>query len=153
MPSFPTRRPSDLAQPEAGPDFAASLAARLQPLLPHYMVPAAIVAVNSLPTTPTGKTDLKLLSEQPLELPLSSAAGSGGIRERPTTPGQLLLAGIWTDLLSLAPEALALDDDVIAAGADSIRVMMFVGRARKRGIAVSAADVYRAPTVRALAAL
>jgi amino acid adenylation domain-containing protein/non-ribosomal peptide synthase protein (TIGR01720 family) len=137
--------------PGQADELVAALPARLQRTLPHYMVPAYIVAVTSLPKTPTGKLDLKLLSEQPLEAQAAPAAA--GSRAMPMTPMQVALAGLWSDLLSLQPDALALDDDVIAAGADSIRVMMFVGRARKQGIAVSAPEVYGAPTVRALAAL
>ena len=137
--------------PEQGSASLDSLPAKLQRRLPHYMVPAHIVPVTSFPRTPTGKLDVKLLAEQPLAVPVAGAAG--GTREMPATPREIALASLWSDLLSLAPGALALDDDVIAAGADSIRVMMFVGRARKRGIAVSAPQVYAARSVRALAAV
>jgi amino acid adenylation domain-containing protein/non-ribosomal peptide synthase protein (TIGR01720 family) len=137
--------------PEQGDALATVLPGRLRQSLPHYMVPAHFVAMKVFPRTPTGKLDVKRLAEQPLEV--VAPAGTAGVRELATTPTQVALTALWSDLLALAPGALALDDDVIAAGADSIRVMMFVGRARKRGIAVSAPEVYGAPTVRALASL
>jgi amino acid adenylation domain-containing protein len=130
---------------------ADALAARLQQLLPRYMVPVTFVALEALPTTSSGKIDLKRLAAWPIEE--TNAPAGNTERQAPRDPVPRAFAEIWTDLLALAPDALALDDDLFAQGADSIRVMMFVGRARKRGLDITAAEVYRAPTLRGMAAI
>ena len=72
-----------------GRGVRADLAAQL----PEYMVPAAWVALEAMPLTPSGKVDRRALPE-----PAARARG-GGEGEAPRGPVEELLAGIWAELL------------------------------------------------------
>jgi amino acid adenylation domain-containing protein/non-ribosomal peptide synthase protein (TIGR01720 family) len=120
--------------------IAASLAERL----PAHMIPTRIELVRQLPMTPNGKVDLKALAAAETNL-------TTVIRTAPSTRMEQELCELWRELLALPADAPGVDEDLIELGADSIRVLMFVGRAAKRGIEVRAREVYRCRHVRALA--
>jgi amino acid adenylation domain-containing protein len=87
--------------------------------LPHYMVPARIIAVDELPLTPNGKVDRQALS------------GMSGWRFRaidseklPQTETEKLLAGIWENLFRVSP--VSRDDDFFLLGGDSLSVVCFL---------------------------
>ncbi len=128
---------------------AAAFAGRLRRLLPHYMIPAVFECVEGLPKTPNGKVDFKQLAARPL----AAGAAPRPPRAPPETTLQKSITALWADLLNVDADSLGLDDDLLASGADSIRVLMFVGRARKLGLAVDVQAIYRSPTVRSLAVL
>lgn len=87
--------------------------------LPHYMVPARIVAVDELPLTPNGKVDRQTLSRM------------SGWRFRiidsdrlPQTETEKLLANIWQQIFCVSP--VSRDDDFFGLGGDSLSVVSFL---------------------------
>ncbi|MET8546983.1 condensation domain-containing protein, partial [Kitasatospora sp. NPDC004799] len=68
----------------------------------------------------------------------------------PGTERERLLAAIWAELLGV--EEVGLDDDFFLLGGDSILSIQVVSRARAAGLALSPRDLFRHPTVAALAA-
>ncbi|MFJ8740767.1 amino acid adenylation domain-containing protein [Embleya sp. NPDC127516] len=134
---------------DAGFDAEAARDA-LKRILPDYMVPAAFVALPALPLTPSGKLDRKAL-------PAPAARRSKGAADAPpTTPAELLFAGIWCDVLAL-PEV-GVDDDFFDLGGHSLLATQVVARARRQlpeigGRAVSVMDVFTHKTIREIAAL
>ncbi|WP_454198456.1 non-ribosomal peptide synthase/polyketide synthase [Nocardia sp. Marseille-Q1738] len=130
-----------VAAPGESIDQSALLAA-IGEMLPTYMVPAAIVALDEFPLNPSGKLDRKALPE-----PTFTA------REfrAPVTPVEEIVAGVFGDVLGLG--RVGADDDFFALGGNSLVATQVVARL---GAAVDARVPVRAlfetPTVAALAA-
>jgi amino acid adenylation domain-containing protein/non-ribosomal peptide synthase protein (TIGR01720 family) len=117
------------------------LTAHLRRTLPEYLVPAALVPLDALPTTRNGKLDQRALPEPP-------APGDAGYV--PPAPGLAAeLAAIWADVLGV--ERVGARDNFFALGGDSILSMQVVSRARDAGIRLSAKDIFLRQTVADLA--
>jgi amino acid adenylation domain-containing protein len=123
--------------PGAGAQELRGLAASL---LPEYMVPSAVVALERLPLTPNGKLDRRGLPPPP--------AAATAYRA-PRSALERALADVYAQVLSRAP--VGIDDDFVAIGGDSVRAIQVVTRARARGIAVTARQVLQRRTVGELA--
>ena len=86
----------------------------LQRWLPHYMVPAEFVPLQSFPTTPSGKVDVQALDTLRL-----SAARLGPMSDpSPADPVEARLREIWQRLLKL--NAVGLDQHFFALGGHSL---------------------------------
>ncbi|MEV8550669.1 non-ribosomal peptide synthase/polyketide synthase [Streptomyces glaucescens] len=130
--------------PGAAVPQAAELRAHVAAELPDYMVPAAFVTLAELPLTANGKVDRRRLPE-----PEWSAASDTAHRP-PRTEAERVLAGIWAELLGV--ERVGLDDHFFMLGGDSIVSIQVVSRARTAGLALTPRDLFRHPTLAALAA-
>ncbi len=131
------------------PDGTA-LRAELKRTLPDYLVPAAFVALERLPLTPSGKLDRRALPVPPQRRDLDTEAVP------PCTPAEVALAAIWCDVLGVP--AVGIDDDFFALGGHSLLATQVVARARRELVAaggqpVSVMDLFTHPTVRELAAV
>ncbi|MFE9921507.1 non-ribosomal peptide synthase/polyketide synthase [Streptomyces sp. NPDC005774] len=122
---------------------AAELRESLSGELPDYMVPAVFVTVAELPLTVNGKVDRRRLPD-----PDPSAAGDTAHRA-PRTDVERVLAGIWAELLGV--ERVGVDDNFFMLGGDSIVSIQVVSRARTAGLALTPRDLFRHPTLAALA--
>ncbi|WP_051760109.1 non-ribosomal peptide synthetase [Herbidospora cretacea] len=109
--------------------------------LPEYMVPAAVVWLDALPLTTSGKLDRDALP----------APGFTAGDALPATPREETLAGVFADVLGLG--RVGAEDDFFALGGDSIVAMRLVSRARAAGLALTPRDVFRFRSVRGLAAV
>ncbi|MEW2527590.1 amino acid adenylation domain-containing protein [Streptomyces sp. NPDC047071] len=109
--------------------------------LPEYMVPAQLVVLDRLPSTPGGKIDRSALPDP------GSAAGT---YRAPGSAVEETLAGVYAEVLGLA--RVGVDDDFFAVGGDSIRSIQVVSRARALGVGITARQIFACRTVAALAA-
>jgi non-ribosomal peptide synthetase-like protein len=118
----------------------------LQKRLPPYMVPAIFETLGALPTLASGKVDRK-------ELP-APCSGRAVIREvvPPQNDAERLLVSIWEKLF-VSAHVSVLDDFFLDLGGHSLLAARMVSELRKHtGFeAISMLDVYRNPSVRALA--
>ncbi|MFD4668659.1 amino acid adenylation domain-containing protein [Lentzea sp. NPDC058450] len=112
--------------------------------LPDYLVPHALVVVDALPLNASGKVDRAALADLPW-----SVESSGHVV--PADGPETVLAGIWSELLGV--DRVGARDDFFELGGDSILSIQVVSRARRAGLALAAGDVFRHPTVAALAAV
>ncbi|WP_420831561.1 non-ribosomal peptide synthase/polyketide synthase [Amycolatopsis lexingtonensis] len=109
--------------------------------LPDYLVPSAVVVLAALPLSANGKVDRRALPEPAVE------AGA----RAPRTAREAVLAGIWAEVLGV--ERVGADDNFFALGGDSILSIQVSARARRAGLAVTTADLFRHQTIAALAAV
>ena len=121
-------------------DLQTYLAARL----PDYMVPTRWLELDALPLSPNGKIDRSALP-RPAAARLAEAAAAA----RPRTPLEARIAAIWAEIIGL-PDV-SIDDPLFALGADSLQVFRIAARLDQEGIAITARDLMRNPTVAALA--
>ena len=119
------------------------LRAWLAGTLPRFLLPAAVVTLDALPLTPNGKVDRAALARSGLP------AG----RHPPVAPRTALeasLAAIWAEVLKIP--RIGVEDDVFAAGADSLAVLQVAARIRAGlGTDLPVRALFEAPSVAALA--
>lgn len=114
--------------------------------LPRYMIPALWVALEALPLSPSGKVDRAALpAPHAIEPPAPAAANV----QIPQTVMEAALARIWSEVLDL--ERISVDDDLFALGADSLQVFAITARANQQNIRFSAKELFRYPSISALA--
>lgn len=118
-----------------------TLRAHAEGSLPAYMVPAALVPLDALPVTASGKLDAAALPV-PDYAALSSGRPPGDAREE-------VLCGLYAQALGL--RSVSVDDDFFALGGDSILAIRFLVLARRAGLGLTPRDIFRHRTVAALA--
>ncbi|GLK57365.1 amino acid adenylation domain-containing protein [Methylopila capsulata] len=111
--------------------------------LPDYMVPAAIVPLERMPTNPNSKLDRMALPAPKLKLSESVP---------PATPLEEELLALWKQVLNV--EALGVTDNFFEIGGHSLAAVKIVSRLRalKPKAKVTIADLFNEATVRKLAA-
>ncbi|MGJ4952834.1 non-ribosomal peptide synthase/polyketide synthase [Bradyrhizobium sp. HKCCYLS20291] len=131
------------AVPRAGETIdPARLRAQLGRTLPDYMVPAAIVVLDRLPLSTSGKLDRRALPAPDL---------APAAPEAPHTPQQDLLCWLFAKVLGL--KQVGIDDNFFALGGDSILSLQIVSGALAAGLRISPRNLFEHPTVRELAAV
>ncbi len=130
----------------AAPPTAGELRDFLAARLPQYMVPAAFVSLPALPVLASGKVDRAALPVPEMEL--SDLAGDYAA---PRTPGEELLAGIWSQILGL--ERVGAHDDFFAVGGHSLLATQVASRVRDAfGVELPLRVLFESPTLAGLAA-
>ncbi|MFD5128614.1 amino acid adenylation domain-containing protein [Streptomyces olindensis] len=123
-----------------GPD-PAGLRHALAERLPAHLVPAAVVVLEALPLTPSGKLDRRALPA-----PDFTRASTF---DPPRTEPEKALCGLFAEVLGV--ERVGVHDDFFALGGDSIVSVRLADRARRAGLALSPRDVFTHRTPAGLA--
>ncbi|MET7798192.1 amino acid adenylation domain-containing protein [Streptomyces decoyicus] len=124
---------------------AEEIKTHLAASLPEYMVPSAVVVLDTLPLTPNGKVDRKALPDPAtVQEPVSGHLA-------PRNAVEETIAGVWSEVLGV--DSFGVDDDFFALGGNSILSVRAVSRMRKAlGLKLSPRVLFDTPTVAALAA-
>jgi acyl carrier protein len=119
----------------------AQIRAALGERLPAYMIPAAVVALDTLPLTPNGKPDTRALP---------TPEYTAGRYRAPATPAEEILAGIYAQVLGV--ERIGVDDSFFDLAGDSLSAMRLIAAINTSLDAhLSVRTLFDAPTVARLA--
>ncbi|WP_334025232.1 amino acid adenylation domain-containing protein [Nocardia terpenica] len=119
------------------------LLAAIGKVLPAYMIPAAIVALDAFPLNASGKLDRRALPEPVFAAREFRAAA---------TPVEEIVAGVFADVLGL--ERVGADDDFFALGGNSLVATQVVARlGAVLDARIPVRTLFETPTVSALAAV
>ncbi|WP_179404973.1 non-ribosomal peptide synthetase [Burkholderia guangdongensis] len=114
---------------EAGaPPAAEELTDALRRLLPDYMVPAHLLAIEALPLSANGKVDRKMLVSMLAE----GVAEPASTLTDPGSDNEILVAGIWSRLLGV--EQIGRESSFFALGGDSLLATRFIAALRDHGL-------------------
>jgi amino acid adenylation domain-containing protein len=115
----------------------AALRAHAAAVLPDYMVPAAVIALESLPVTITGKIDRDALPAPDFTALATSRS--------PRTPAEEVICGLFAEVLGL--ERAGADDSFFDLGGDSLLAMRLIVRIRDvLDTQISILDLFAEPT-------
>lgn len=124
---------------------AHALRSHLSQHLPAYMLPSAIVFLQSLPLTPNGKVDRKALPK-----PESAASSPAATTVAPTLLVHYQLLQIWQDLLHV--ESLSIQENFFHLGGHSLlaaRLLSRIEQVFQKKLAL--ATLFAHPTIEQLA--
>ena len=117
----------------------------LQERLPEYLVPAAFVFLDRLPTTPSGKMDRRALPK-----PDRTRPDLGRVPTRPRTEAEARIARIWAEVLGL--DTVGIEDNFFELGGHSLLATRVISRIRDAfGMEVPLRTLFESPTVAGLA--
>ena len=118
----------------------------LKAMLPVHMIPSAFVFLETLPMTPNGKVDRKLL---PVPDWTESELAAAFIA--PRTVVEEVLADVWAETLGV--RRVGIDDNYFALGGDSILSIRTRAGVLERGFDFSLQQLFEHPTIRDLSEL
>ena len=114
--------------------------------LPEYMVPASFVSVKSIPLTPNGKVDRRMLAQMHVE----KKSSQEHVSPHDNTEGQLV--EIWARVLNLKPEKIGIHDNFFELGGHSLSAVQLMGKISKSfEQLLPPAAIFIAPTIAELA--
>jgi amino acid adenylation domain-containing protein len=117
----------------------------LQKRLPDYMIPAAFVSLDSLPLTPSGKVDYRLLPEPPQERSQLEQAFVA-----PHDPIEQAIEKIWAQVLGV--EQISIHDNFFELGGHSLLATQVISRmCATFQVEMSLRELFEAPTIASLA--
>ncbi|KAJ4163461.1 hypothetical protein LMH87_005185 [Akanthomyces muscarius] len=129
-------------------ELLADLRTYVATRLPKFMVPSFFVPLNEMPFVTSMKIDRKGLqgladSLSIEELSKYSAATSGSDTVAPVTPEEFAMRDLWATILNVNPATISRDNSFLHIGGDSISAIHLSSLARKNGLELSTAAIFR----------
>ena len=115
--------------------------------MPDYMVPSAVVFLDALPLTPSGK-----INRKGLPAPDIDAAISATTIVPPSTETEIAIAKIWAEVLRKPVASLSAASSFFDVGGHSLSITKVVSRINAAlGVDLPVAAAFKAPTIRHMA--
>ncbi|MFF6779759.1 amino acid adenylation domain-containing protein [Streptomyces sp. NPDC012510] len=118
-------------------------------ILPEYMLPATVTALDTLPLTGNGKLDASKLPAPTVQRPPTRHGGPAGDDTADAADADGLIAGlteIWSEVLGVP---VGPDDDFFELGGNSLFAVRIGAALRARGLpSPRLRELYRHPTIR-----
>ncbi|WP_228050002.1 non-ribosomal peptide synthetase [Tychonema sp. LEGE 06208] len=112
----------------------------LKEKLPDYMIPGALVMLNALPLTPSGKVDRRALPAPEFRPELQRSLVA------PRTPIEEMLASIWADVLRI--EIVGVHHNFFELGGHSLLATQVISRVRDTfAVELALRSLFEAPTI------
>jgi len=119
----------------------AELRPHLQQRLPDYMIPPALVLMDSMPVTANGKTDRKALPPPSRKRPELEQAYLG-----PRTTLERFICAVWSELIHI--DGIGIRDRFFDLGGNSILAAVFIRRIEQElGENIYIVSIFDSPTV------
>ena len=115
-----------------------TLRSYLMSCLPGYMVPAAIVRLDSLPINPNGKLDRKALPEPDI------IAFDRQIYGEPRGEIETAIANIWSEVLNI--DRVGRNDNFFVLGGHSLLAVRLMNRLVTLGVRMPLSSIFASPT-------
>ncbi|KAI1744645.1 acetyl-CoA synthetase-like protein [Xylaria scruposa] len=132
----------------------ASAEASLAKHLPRHMRPSVYISMpGKLPLTATGKVDRRRLREIGSSLSIFELAQDQTqtvgqrLKRQPDSESQRQMQEIWARVLKIPAASIGVDDNFFELGGDSIGVMVVAAEARKLGLHLTTAGMFRNPSL------
>ncbi|CAG8962038.1 hypothetical protein HYFRA_00005080 [Hymenoscyphus fraxineus] len=119
-----------------------NLGKKLQAQLPSYMLPQMIQIVDRMPVSKSGKIDRRMLAESIK----TQTTGRATKHRQPSTAMEKEMQRIWSSVLKIESNSIGVDDGFIQLGGNSLDAMKVVTLARRAGINIAVADMFRHST-------
>ncbi|KAK4073144.1 uncharacterized protein Triagg1_5424 [Trichoderma aggressivum f. europaeum] len=122
------------------------LQTKFEAQLPSYMIPKIITFLDKIPITENGKVDRHMLVKN-----LQRRTVRRGTLQQPSTERERQMRNIWAQVLNLEPSTISVSDNFFEIGGDSLAAMKIVGLARKAGLRLTVADIFRGSDLETIA--
>ncbi|KAM5348567.1 hypothetical protein ACJ41O_008391 [Fusarium nematophilum] len=112
--------------------------------VPRYMVPAAFITLQYMPSLVSGKTDRKKLREIGNSIPrekFGSLQSGDGQEEEPESEVERQLQRAWSKVLGAGVKVYR-QSNFFGVGGDSLRAMRLVAAAREEGLGLTVAEIF-----------
>lgn len=119
--------------------------AKLNSVVPPYMVPASFLRLFRVPRMANGEIDRRQLRERAGLDSLdrdSISSTAGAMEQRAMNYQENLLCSLWAGVLKVQRERIRVDDDFFALGGDSIRAMKLASMARQKGLNLTVSSIF-----------
>ncbi|KAL7912426.1 hypothetical protein GGI35DRAFT_491032 [Trichoderma velutinum] len=128
---------------------------RLIKTLPRHMIPTVFFSVEKFPVMTSGETDRKLLraigeSFSAKDL-VQKQKDTHNTKRQPITEMEKQIRLYWSQVLNVDLDTIGPNENFFHLGGDSIEAMTMVGIARKDGIQLSVAELFRHPKLKDVA--
>ncbi len=114
--------------------------------LPDYMIPSYFVPLDAIPLTANGKVNRKALPDPELDDTVQYVAPEDSVEEK--------LVEIWADVLGREKDKISTRANLFEIGGHSLKTTVILTKIHKEfEVEISLGDIFRTPTVKAIAAL
>ncbi|KAL8641307.1 MAG: hypothetical protein Q9228_001859 [Teloschistes exilis] len=126
----------------------------LMKTLTSNMIPKLYIPIVDIPLTHAGKTDRRRLRQIGGSFTHGELAKMQPCRQqasRPSTVMEKRLRALWTEIISIEPEAIFSEDSFLQLGGDSVGAMRLVALAYDQGLSLTVADIFTFPRLKEMA--
>ncbi|NIM11554.1 MAG: amino acid adenylation domain-containing protein, partial [Candidatus Aminicenantes bacterium] len=115
--------------------------------LPDYMIPSYFVLMENIPLTSNGKVDRKALPDPDRKATTTDYTA-------PRTETEKILVSLWAEVLERGNTTIGIDDNFFDLGGHSLKAALLTSQILHRlKVKIPLVEVFRTPTIRALAQL